>query len=62
MPNIHSGHCDSADGDGDLTLWELANPAAALRAAIELYGTSAVTAAAWCACALTAHFDGRKRD
>ncbi|MER8909027.1 hypothetical protein NKH99_15305 [Mesorhizobium sp. M0854] len=31
MPNIHSGHCDKADGDGDLTLWELANPAAALR-------------------------------
>lgn len=61
MPTIHLDHYDnSAAGDGNLTLWELAGPTSAAQAAVELYGSSAATAAAWCA--LTAHFDGRKSD
>lgn len=55
MPEIQSSHLN-----GDLTLWELSDPAAAVQAAIELYGSDAATAAAWCA--LTAHFDGRQSD
>lgn len=62
MPKIHSDYFSSDDAteNGNLTLWELTNPSATVQAAIELYGSSATTAAAWCA--LTAHFDGRKAD
>ncbi|RWI54694.1 MAG: hypothetical protein EOR16_23115 [Mesorhizobium sp.] len=59
MPKkFHSSH--SGIGYGKLTLWELADPAATVQAAIELYGSDAATAAAWCA--LTANFDGREDD
>lgn len=58
---FHSDHFAAGSaGNGDLTLWELADPGAAVQAAIELYGASAATAAAFCA--LTAHFDGRQGD
>lgn len=61
MPKIHSDHFHAGNaGIGELTLWELADPDAAAQAAIELYGSSAATAAAHCA--LTAHFDGRTGD
>ena len=61
MPKTHSDHFGSdAAENSNLTLWELTNPTATVQAAIELYGSSAATAAAWCA--LTAHFDGRKGD
>ncbi|WP_258052450.1 hypothetical protein [Mesorhizobium sp. INR15] len=61
MAKIHSDHFDAGTiDDSILTLWEFADPAAAVQAAIEIYGASATTAAAWCA--LTAHFDGRKGD
>lgn len=58
VSSFQSDHLSA--GDGPLTLWELAKPDAAAQAAIELYGSSAATAAAYCA--LTAHFDGRKGD
>ncbi|KQU95522.1 hypothetical protein ASD12_23725 [Mesorhizobium sp. Root102] len=61
MPKIHSDHFRAGSaGIGNLTLWELADPDAMARAAIELYGPRAATAAAHCA--LTAHFDGRTGD
>lgn len=61
MPEIQSDQFDgSAAINGNLTLWELTDPTAAVQAAVELYGSDAATAAAWCA--LTAHFDGRKGD
>jgi hypothetical protein len=61
MPKIHLDHFgSSAAGNCNLTLWELADPRTAGQAAIELYGSNAATAAAWCA--LTAHFDGRTGD
>lgn len=52
--------CASGAANDDLTLWELADPRAAALAAVYVYGSSAATAAAWCA--LTAHFDGREND
>jgi hypothetical protein len=55
MPKTCSSHSND-----DLTLWELSDPAAAVDAAVELYGSDAATATAWCA--LTAHFDGRQSD
>ncbi|WP_051371517.1 hypothetical protein [Mesorhizobium loti] len=61
MPKIHSDHvCAVGAGTDVLTLWELTDPDAAAQAAVELYGSSAATAAAHCA--MTAHFDGRTRD
>jgi hypothetical protein len=61
MPKIRSEKSPTGGpGIDDLTFWELADPDAAARAAIALYGPSAATAAAHCA--LTAHFDGRTRD
>lgn len=61
MARIHSDHFDAGTaGYGNLTLWELTDPDSAVQAALELYGSSAITAAAWCA--LTAHFDGRESD
>ncbi|MBZ9905637.1 hypothetical protein LB557_06455 [Mesorhizobium sp. BR115XR7A] len=57
MPKIHSNFAASYS---ELTLWELADPAATVEAAVELYGPDAATAAAWCA--LTANFDGREED
>lgn len=57
-------HCDDfcvlGVGNNNLTLWELTDPGAAALAAIDVYGSRAATAAAWCA--LTAHFDGRESD
>ncbi|UVK50258.1 hypothetical protein DBIPINDM_007572 (plasmid) [Mesorhizobium sp. AR02] len=50
---------DASDRD-DVTLWDLADPDEAVKAALEVYGPSAASAAA--DCALTAHFDGRDRD
>ncbi|TPM24239.1 hypothetical protein [Mesorhizobium sp. B2-3-5] len=58
MPEIHIDRLGS--GHAELTLWELLDPAATVRATIELYGPDAATAAAWCA--LTANFDGRDDD
>jgi hypothetical protein len=58
MPRIHDDYPSS--GIGDLTLWDLADPAAAVQAAVKLYGSDAATAAAWCA--LTANFEGRQSD
>ncbi|MBZ9898326.1 MULTISPECIES: hypothetical protein [unclassified Mesorhizobium] len=46
--------------EGELTLWELADTRRMAQAAVELYGSSAATAAAHCA--LHAHFDGRESD
>lgn len=61
MAKIHSDQFGAGTaGKGDLTLWELTDPASAVEAALELYGSDATTAAAWCA--LTAHFDGRESD
>jgi hypothetical protein len=45
---------------GEISLWSTADPQRAAIAALDLYGSRAVTAAAYCA--LDAHFDGRKRD
>ena len=61
MSKIYSD-CIGPDNNGidKLTLWELATPAAIARKAIDLYGSKAATAAAYCA--LTAHFDGRQND
>lgn len=47
-------------GGANITLWSLADPDAAVQAAVDVYGSSAATAAAYCA--LTAHFDGREDD
>ncbi|MBZ9811129.1 hypothetical protein LB542_16055 [Mesorhizobium sp. BR1-1-9] len=58
MPKTLSIHSET--GYGKLTLWDFADPAAAVKAAIQLYGSDAATAAAWCA--LTANFDGREED
>lgn len=61
MPKIHADPDFAGDIDVDLlTISDLADPAGMVHAAIELYGSSAVTAAA--RCALTAHFDRRKSD
>jgi hypothetical protein len=61
VAKIHSDDfCTGGAGSSTLTLWELADPGAAALAAIDVYGSSAATAAAWCA--LTAHFDGRESD
>jgi hypothetical protein len=61
VPKIHPGTSTiDASPSNDLTLWDLTNTDAAVRAATALYGASAATAAAHCA--LTAHFDGRARD
>ena len=46
--------------NSDTTLWTFASPGAAAHAAVELYGSSAATAAAYCA--LTARYDGRNPD
>lgn len=59
MPKIQSDHFRT-NSPGTLTLWDLIDPEATAQAAIELYGSSAATAAAHCA--LTAHFDGRTSD
>lgn len=45
---------------GSLTLWDFADPDEAAKAALDIYGPDAMTAAAHCA--LTARFDGRERD
>ena len=61
MPKIQQGKLPFGGPISiELTLWDLTNPDAAVRAALALYGSSAATAAAHCA--LTAHFDGRTRD
>lgn len=61
MPKVYSDQFSNRDNsNSDLTLWELVDSTAAVQAALELYGSSAATAAAWCA--LNAHFDGRKGD
>ncbi|BAV52623.1 Uncharacterized protein MLTONO_p0153 (plasmid) [Mesorhizobium loti] len=51
-----------ADGldRGDFAFWDVAQPEEAVKAALDLYGPNAVTAAAHCT--LTARFDGRDRD
>ncbi|WP_292442261.1 hypothetical protein, partial [Mesorhizobium sp.] len=51
---------DTGVGNVGLALWELSNPQAASEAAIALYGSSAATAAAWCA--VSARCDGREAD
>ena len=43
-----------------LTVAELAGPSRAIQAAVELYGSDAATAIAWCA--LEARFAGREAD
>ncbi|WP_353646796.1 hypothetical protein [Mesorhizobium sp. WSM2239] len=61
MAKIHfDALCAGDAGNSNLTVWELADPEAAALAALDIYGSSAATAAAWCA--LTAHFDGREGD
>ncbi|MBZ9772612.1 hypothetical protein [Mesorhizobium sp. CO1-1-8] len=44
----------------EISLWKMADPQVAASAATDLYGSGALTAAAYCA--LNAHYDGRKRD
>jgi hypothetical protein len=61
VPKIHQRKSPTGGPTGnELSLWDLADPGAAVRAAVALYGSGAATAAAHCA--LTAHFDGRTRD
>lgn len=50
----------AAPNRGSLTVWNFADPNEAAKAALDVYGSDAATAAAHCA--LTAHFDGRERD
>ncbi|WP_292668562.1 hypothetical protein [Mesorhizobium sp.] len=60
MTKIDIEEFDTGVGNVGLALWELSNPQAATEAAIALYGSSATTAAAWCA--VSARCDGREAD
>jgi hypothetical protein len=50
----------SNDGNIDVALWDGIDPESAIDVALAVYGSSAVTAAAWCA--VTARCDGREGD
>ncbi|RWM39405.1 hypothetical protein [Mesorhizobium sp.] len=51
---------DAASLGSALTWWDLTEPDVMAQLTLDLFGSAAETAAAWCA--LTAYFDGREAD